>query len=115
MLEAPPSDCPGPNVRVEVRPGVIECVPPPPRDCPDGTRYDWVDGAWACVECELLVQFGGLFDYERTCAPVPEILCPIDQVPTYGAESRAWECLPLCGNDLYDRAYLDGTLVCVPC
>ncbi len=115
MRESAPEDCSAPNVRVEVRPGEILCVSPPPRDCPEGTRYDWVDGSWACVRCELLVQFGGLFDYERTCAPAPDILCPAGQVPTYGAETRAWECIPECDNGSYDRAYHEGTLVCVPC
>lgn len=107
------------QVAVEASRGVFECVAAPPACAPGaGLTYDERADhpALACVPCELTVQYGGLFDYLRLCAPRPDVSCPgaID-VPTFDVDGRAWECAPECNNGTYDRVYIDGDLVCVPC
>ena len=106
--------CTPEQVIVEEPMGVLQCAPWPPA-CPDGQQAIWAESTWICVPCDVLVQFGALFASERTCAPRPDLSCPPGEVPTYGAESRAWRCLPECRDTTYDRTWLDGALVCVPC
>lgn len=93
----------------------LRCVPSPPTDCTPGTHYDWIGDAWECISCELLVQFGYLFSFERTCAPEPRISCPDGEVPTFTEDERIWRCIPTCDNTDYDHAYFQGRLVCIPC
>ena len=106
--------CSRDEVVVEEPRGELQCAPWPP-ECPSGQQARWAASTWICVPCDLLVQFGVLFDGERTCAPSPHIACGAGEVPTYVAERRLWECLPECDNGEYDRAWIDGALVCVPC
>lgn len=106
--------CMGTDVLVEVARGQLECAPPPP-ECSGSMDLDWNGMAWRCVECEVVVQYGGLFDSERVCAPKPNVSCGGGSTPTFDEPTRQWKCAPTCNNGLYDRQYLDGQLVCVPC
>jgi len=63
----------------------------------------------------VLVQFGSIYDYERTCAPRPHLTCGIGLTPTFDIDAREWRCISTCNNGQYDRAYSEGKLVCVPC
>lgn len=108
-----PRQCAGNTVLVEVGRGELECAPPPP-DCP-GEGLDYVQDRWQCVPCELIVQFGGLFDGKRACAPRPNLTCTSGNTPTFDATTHTWDCVRTCNNGLYDQRMLDGRLVCVPC
>jgi hypothetical protein len=109
-----PLGCSRDEVVVEEPYGSFECAPWPPT-CPAGQHAIWAESTWICVPCEVVVQFGALFASERTCAPRPDLSCPAGEVPTYEAETREWRCRPECQDTTYDRAWLDGELVCVPC
>ena len=115
VATAPGAGCPEGEILIEAAPGDVRCVPSPPTDCPPGTRYEWIADGWECRPCDLLVQFGHLFAFERTCAPEPRLTCEEGLVPTYRVETRTWECIEECDNGEYDRAYRDGRLVCIPC
>ena len=110
-----PTPCPSGQIRLEDAPSHVACVPAPPTNCPSGTRYQWDGTAWQCVQCAVLVQFGGIYAYERTCAPPPLLSCPPGESPTFSVDTRAWQCIGTCSNGQYDQAYHDGLLVCVPC
>ncbi|MFO0710932.1 MAG: MopE-related protein [Sandaracinus sp.] len=112
--EIAPLGCAPGEVAVEEPLGVLQCAPWPPV-CPEGQQPIWAESTWICVPCDMVVQFGALFDSERTCAPTPDLSCPPGHVPTYEAESRDWWCLPECTDSTYDHAWLHGELVCVPC
>lgn len=105
------------EVAVEVSRNTFECVAEPAA-CPPGTGLNFDERAdqpaLSCVPCEFTVQYGGLFDYLRLCAPRPDVTCTGD-VPTFDVDARAWQCAPACNNGTYDRVYIDGDLVCVPC
>jgi hypothetical protein len=117
--------CPAGQVRVEPS-GVLGglgfglpggnwmCVPPPPT-CAAGQILDFQSGAWSCETCEVLVQFGSMYGNNRVCTTHPMLNCGRGQVPTFVYESRTWQCRPTCNNGTYDRHYLDGQLVCIPC
>jgi hypothetical protein len=107
-------ECPAGQVLVETSPGTLECAPPPP-DCGPGYGIDWEAGAWSCVDCSVIVQYGFLYDGRRACAIEPDVTCPGNQVPTYKVETERWECAPTCDNGQYDQIVYDGELVCVPC
>lgn len=109
-----PNTCAPHEVLAEVGRGQVECVPKP-QDCPTGEDLDWTGAAWQCVTCEVVVQYGGLYDGERVCAPRPNVVCGSGTTPTFEVDRRRWECLPTCNNGQYDRVMLDGQLVCVPC
>lgn len=104
-------------VAVEVSRNTFECVTAPAA-CAPGTGLSYDERAdhpaLSCVPCEFTVQYGGLFDYLRLCAPRPDVSCTGD-VPTFDVDARAWQCAPACNNGTYDRVYIDGDLVCVPC
>lgn len=104
--------CSGTEVLVEETRGQLSCVPAP-LDC-GNDGLDFSTG-WQCVPCPLIVQFGGLFDSLRTCAPLPNLTCGPGHVPTFDATTRVWDCAATCDNGLYDQRLLDGQLVCVPC
>ena len=114
FTSAPSEPCAPPRVWLEEPAGSRICVLPPAA-CPPGQAAQWVDEAWACVPCDLLVQFGGLFAGERTCASLPDVSCPAGQSPTFDAAARRWVWAPTCNNGAYDVHYVDGLLVCVPC
>jgi hypothetical protein len=109
-----PRRCAGNAVLVEVGRGDLECAPPPPV-CADPEGLDYVQDGWQCVPCELIVQFGGLFDGLRACAPRPNLTCAAGQAPTFDATTHTWDCAKTCNNGLYDQHRLYGQLVCVPC
>lgn len=109
-----PNPCMGGDVLVEVAREQLECTPAP-MDCPDGQDLDWDGVALKCVECDVVVQYGGIFDSERVCAPRPNVSCGGGSTPTFDHQQRQWQCAPTCNNGLYDQRYLDGQLVCVPC
>lgn len=113
-ITLPSTPCPLGDVLLEDAIGHLLCVPQPPTDCAPGTHYEWHD-RWECVPCEVLVQFGALFGYERTCAPAPRLTCPPGQTATYVEDTRAWTCIATCDNGRYDADFYEGTLVCVPC
>lgn len=103
--------------QVEVRPVDAPeiCVPPPP-PCPEGEDPEFVRGAWRCMPpCDYLIQYGFLYGYQQHCADRPDPECPSGQVPTFNAEMQRWVCDETCDNGQYDRVWLDGELVCVPC
>ncbi len=109
-------DCPEGQVRVARVGEMPVCVPPPP-DCPDGTHPNYVaSGVWRCdPPCDLIIHYGSIYSGRNVCAGRPDESCPSGQSPTFVYETEAWECRPTCDNTLYDRIYLDGALVCVPC
>ncbi len=90
-------------------------VPPPIGDCPPLTQPVYRDGAWGCEDCEALVQYGSLFDFERVCTSLPRLVCPEGQVPTFDESLAHWVCARTCNNTTYDHAWIRGELVCVPC
>ena len=96
--------------------GTIVCVPPP-SECPDGLSPTYVSaGTWRCdPPCDLIIHYGSIYGGERRCAGIPTVSCPSGQVPTFVYEMETWECRPTCDNGLYDRIYVEGGLVCVPC
>ena len=114
FVETAPRACPPGETLLEVSLGVSQCVPLPPV-CEERRRPVFIDGEWQCVPCDVLVQFGYLFAYERVCAPVPTITCAEGQVPTFLEDVREWRCVNTCDNGAYDRAFYDGELICVPC
>ena len=109
-----PLGCEPGQIVVEEPHGVFECASWPPA-CPAGQQALWAESTWICVPCDVVVQFGAIFASERTCAPTPDLSCPEGQVPTYEAESREWRCRQECDNTTYDRAWVGGVPVCVPC
>ncbi len=114
MITLPSAPCLLGQVLLESAPGDLLCVPAPPTDCAAGTHYEWHD-RWDCVPCDILVQFGGLFAYERTCAPAPRLTCPPGQTATYLEGTRTWACIGTCNDGTYDADFYDGALVCIPC
>lgn len=118
LVAVPDAPCPTPgDLLYEVDYGVLTCVPPPPTDCPLLSAPLWERDAerWTCTPCEVLVQYGYLFEYERVCADGPELICPPGEVPTFDEGARHWVCLPTCDNTDYDVVYANGMMVCVPC
>ena len=65
--------------------------------------------------CEVIVQYGYIYGFQRRCAPRPPPTCPSGQVQTFREDTETWVCNTTCDNTLYDRVWLDGQLVCVPC
>ncbi|MFT3709580.1 MAG: choice-of-anchor D domain-containing protein [Archangium sp.] len=107
--------CAAGQVQLEIARGELTCVQKPP-ECPTGSSLDFVSDGWRCASCEVLVQFGSLFDNERVCTTKPNLTCNGSQVPTFDAYSHEWECRQTCNNSLYDQAtFPDGTRVCIPC
>ena len=70
---------------------------------------------WICTDCSVVVSYGGLFAGLRRCANTPNLMCPQGTVPTFTWPQETWQCATTCNNGLYDRVYINGTLVCVPC
>lgn len=102
--------------QVEVRVGVASLCVPPPSACPANTYPSYVNGEWRCeAPCEVIVQYGYIYGFERRCAPRPPGPCPEGQVQTFVEGQEQWECRTTCNNGQYDRVVLDGQLVCVPC
>jgi hypothetical protein len=106
--------CAPDEIILEATFGEPRCVPRPPV-CEGDTRPIWIADAWQCAPCEMLIQFGYLFDFERVCAPEPGLTCPDGEVPTYREFLRDWVCAPTCTNTDYDQAFYEGELICVPC
>ncbi len=111
-----PAMCAIDEVAVELADGTIRCVAEPTISCPSGQQLDYEHPAgWRCVPCVYVIQFGGIFQYERVCAPEGRLKCWDGTTPTFVEESRRWECRPTCNNGLYDLLVIDGRIVCVPC
>jgi hypothetical protein len=103
------------QVQLEIARGELTCVQKPP-ECPAGQSLDFVGDAWTCISCEVLVQFGYLFDGQRVCTSKPALTCGANMVPTFDAYSHQWDCRTTCNNTLYDQAtFPDGTRACIPC
>lgn len=96
-------------------PGSFVCVPPPPPSCAMGQQVDFVMGALTCVPCEIVIQYGAIYNNARICTDRPHLACPSGETPTFVYESRTWACRPTCDNGLYDQIHYMGVLVCVPC
>jgi hypothetical protein len=95
--------------------GIFVCASTPPV-CPASQSLDYVNGAWTCTNCELIVQYGAIYFSRRICAPRPPVTaCAASQVQTFVYETERWECRPTCDNGDYDQVYVDGALVCIPC
>ncbi len=92
----------------------ISCVPLPP-PCTAGQQFEFQMGMLRCVPCAVVVQYGGIYGFQRVCTDRPTITCGPGQVPTFIFETRRWECRPTCDNGLYDQAHIAGRLVCIPC
>lgn len=112
------SPCYEGQVYVQPRNGAATCVEPPD-DCPGGQSRNYVGGGrWSeCGEnnCDLIVEYGHIYDWQRLCAPTPRFTCPSGQVPTYIFETETWQCRRTCDNTLYDQIRFGGVLYCVPC
>lgn len=101
---------------VEVRQGGGSLCVPPPSGCPDGQYPTYRGGTWVCEgPCDVIIQYGYIYGFQRRCAPRPPPDCPSGQVQTFREDTEQWRCDPTCDNTLYDRVWLDGQLVCVPC
>ncbi len=110
-----PGACPQGQVRVSLAGRPPVCVPPPP-PCPMGQSPAYRGAGWSCEPpCELVIQYGYMFDFRRVCAPRPTITCPTGQSPTFDFNSERWVCRPTCDNTTYDRIILNGRIVCIPC
>lgn len=96
--------------------GRKSCVPPPP-PCDPGFSPSYVStGVWRCdPPCDYIIHYGALFDGENVCAGPPDVSCPSGQVPTFDHRTEDWVCRATCSNTDYDRVYLDGALICIPC
>ena len=105
---------PGQAELVDPTAGGATCVPPPPH-CAAGEQLDATGGAFHCVPCDIIVQFGALYAGRRVCAPSPHLSCSGGETPTFVFETEAWECRPTCDNGEYDQHMIGGLLVCVPC
>ncbi len=91
------------------------CVPPPPM-CPAGQHPAYRGSGWVCeAPCEIVIRYGYMFGFRRVCTGRPTIMCPTGQVPTFDFGSERWVCRPTCNNTTYDRIFLDGAVVCIPC
>jgi hypothetical protein len=107
-----------------------QCVSVPPA-CAAGTYPEWVPpmsfpqfgipsvaGKWVCTgSCDVLLQYGGMFDYRVDCAVKPlSTMCSGGSVPVFDLLDYKWLCTPICGGTtIYDPATYDGLAVCVPC
>jgi hypothetical protein len=105
--------CMGSDVAIETGIGHFVCDDAPP-ECGEGQGLEYA-GGWRCVACDVVVQYGFIFNGLRVCAPPPNLSCQTGQVPTFDAEMRRWRCESTCDNGLYDRQTVDGDIVCVPC
>lgn len=115
LVATPAAPCPDGEILYEPIFGELTCVPLPP-ECPLTMQPVWSEAdGWSCVPCDVVVQFGYLFDFERVCAVRPSLVCPSGQVPTFSETERHWICAPLCDNTDYDVVWADGAPVCVPC
>jgi hypothetical protein len=111
-----PRRCNDDQVAVEVTDGNYRCVPPPPPCPPMRTPYYTLAGTWRCERgCEVIVQYGHLYDFAIVCAPRPNVNCPPGQTPHYVYESEVWECRATCDNGQYDIYNLGSGRVCIPC
>ena len=111
-----PRSCGDLQVSVEVGRGNMKCVSPPPA-CGAGTALDFQGETFVCVPCPLIVQFGGLYDGARVCAPTPNLSCMSGMSPTFDAQTHTWTCVTSCNNGQYDQRTLPGQsgFVCIPC
>lgn len=109
-----PARCQNQDILFEVQKGILECVAPA-LDCVNGQQPDYVAGHWRCTNCDMIIQFGSLYDGLRVCAPKPMLSCPSSESPTFDAAEHDWKCVPTCNNGLYDQRTAGGLLVCVPC
>jgi hypothetical protein len=115
------------------------CVAPPP-DCPSGKSPAYIPGSdtlglgdinsplglfdgggvpstgsWHCVpQCDVIVQYGGLYGFRSVCAAAPPTCAP-GQTATFSATTEEWVCGSMCDGGQYDPVDYQGTTVCVPC
>ena len=111
-----PRSCGDLQVSVEVGRGAMQCAAAPPA-CSAGMGLDFQGESFVCVPCAMIVQFGGLYDGMRACAPNPNLSCMSGMSPTFDARARTWSCVPSCNNGAYDQRTLPGQagFVCIPC
>lgn len=111
-----PRSCGDLQVSVEVGRGTMQCAAAPPV-CSAGMALDFQGDHFVCVPCALIVQFGGLYDGMRACAPNPSLSCMSGMSPTFDARARTWSCVTSCNNGAYDQHTLPGQsgFVCIPC
>lgn len=107
--------CPQGQVSV-VRAGQpMICVPPPPT-CAEGRFAAYRGSSWVCEgPCEIIVRYGYMFGFRQVCTERPRLQCPMGQSPTFDFSTERWVCRPTCDNTTYDRIWLDGRVVCIPC
>jgi hypothetical protein len=107
-LAPSPSPSPSPTT-------TLVCAPPPP-SCPQGQSPQFtMKQTWECTDCSLVVTYGFLYGNYRRCVNMPDIQCPVGEVPTWVFEHEQWECKSTCDNGQYDQHLAQGLLVCVPC
>lgn len=109
------STCEPGQVFLEVSRGTLTCVSAPMNCSGLGVGLDYREDSWSCGPCDVVVQYGGIFDGLRVCAPSPNMSCPAGEAPTFDAAAHQWSCVRTCNNGLYDQRMLNGQLVCVPC
>jgi hypothetical protein len=111
-----PRRCAENQVAVEVSRGNFRCLPTPPM-CPPGRYPNYVRGGyWRCDRpCEIVIQYGHLYDFAVVCAPRPDVTCGPGQTPHFVFETEIWACRPTCDNGQYDIYSYGMMPVCVPC
>jgi hypothetical protein len=90
----------------------LRCVGLPPTDCMEGTRAEWLAGAWACVPCGVVVQAGPTLFFERRCEHFPSVACTDAQATEISLHDETWNCVLGCPSDAL-ATFIDGRKLCV--
>jgi hypothetical protein len=73
-------------------------------------------GTWRCSgPCDLIVNYGAMFNLRKVCTSKPNLQCTGDTVATFIVETETWSCQAACEGGKYDPATYEGANVCIPC